>query len=146
VTPVRRAVPGDLTNLLPLVAEFCAIDGHEHDADRVRTALGPLFSIGSAAFSPKDNTVRILKSASPNDTAPGWKLAIVPTSTSFTVKRTVNTDAGKYFQGDLISTRGGKIGRNLFILAQELGLQGKLTAQGMLPLQRFHGADLPTYL
>jgi hypothetical protein len=42
VTPVRRAVPGDLTNLLPLVAEFCAIDGHEHDADRVRTALGPL--------------------------------------------------------------------------------------------------------
>src|SRR5215831_10115122 len=74
--------------------------------------------------SPKDNTVRILKSASPNDTAPGWKLAIVPTSTSFTVKRTVNTDAGKYFQGDLISTRGGKIGRNLFILAQEWDCKG----------------------
>ena len=74
--------------------------------------------------SPKDNTVRILKSASPNDTAPGWKLAIVPTSTSFTVKRTVNTDAGKYFQGDLISTRGGKIGGNLFILAQEWDCKG----------------------
>ena len=74
--------------------------------------------------SPKDNTVRILKSASPNDTAPGWKLAIVPTGTSFTVKRTVNTDPGKYFQGDLISTRGGKIGPNLFILAQEWDCKG----------------------
>ena len=48
--------------------------------------------------SPKDNTVRILKSASPNDTARGWKMGIVPTGTSFTVKRTVNTDAGKYFK------------------------------------------------
>jgi hypothetical protein len=74
--------------------------------------------------SPKDNTVRILKSANPNDTAPGWKLAIVPAATSFAVKRTVDTDAGKYFQGDLISTRGGKIGRNLFILAQEWDCKG----------------------
>ena len=74
--------------------------------------------------TPKDNTARILKSANPNDTAPGWKLAIVPTATSFTVKRTVNTDAGKYFQGDLISTRGGKIGRSLFILAQEWDCKG----------------------
>ena len=74
--------------------------------------------------TPKGNTARILKSANPNDTAPGWKLAIVPTSTSFIVKRTVNTDAGKYFQGDLISTRGGKIGRNLFILAQEWDCKG----------------------
>jgi hypothetical protein len=54
----------------------------------------------------------------------GWKLAIVPTATSFTVKRTVTTDAGKYFQGDLISTRGGKLGRNLFILAQEWDCKG----------------------
>jgi hypothetical protein len=69
--------------------------------------------------SPKDNTARILKSANPNDTAPGWKMAIVGTATSFTVKRTVNADSGKYFQGDLISTRGGILGRNLFILAQE---------------------------
>jgi hypothetical protein len=30
--------------------------------------------------SPKDNTVRILKSANPNDTAPGWKMAIVGTA------------------------------------------------------------------
>jgi hypothetical protein len=74
--------------------------------------------------SPKDNTVRILKSANPNDTAPGWKLAIVPTTTSFTVKRAVTTDAGKYFQGDLISTHGGKFGRNLFILAQEWDCKG----------------------
>ena len=69
--------------------------------------------------SPKDNTVRILKSANPNDTAPGWKMAIVGTATTFTVKRTVSAETGKYFQGDLISTRGGTMARNLFILAQE---------------------------
>jgi hypothetical protein len=38
---------------------------------------------------------------------------------SFTVKRTVNADTGKYFQGELISTGGGMMGRNLFILADE---------------------------
>jgi hypothetical protein len=69
--------------------------------------------------TPKDKTARILKSANPNDTPPGWKMGNVGTATSFTVKRTVNADTGKYFQGDLISTRGGILGRNLFILAQE---------------------------
>ena len=69
--------------------------------------------------TPKDKTARILKSANPNDTAPGWKMGNVGTATSFTVKRTVNADTGKYFQGDLISTRGGTMGRNFFILAQE---------------------------
>ena len=69
--------------------------------------------------TPKQHTARLLKSANPNDTAPGWKMAIVGTATSFTVKRTVNAETGKYFQGDLIRTRGGTIGRNLFILAQE---------------------------
>jgi opacity protein-like surface antigen len=72
-----------------------------------------------AQCTPKDNTARILKSANPNDTAPGWKMAIVGTATTFTVKRTVSAETGKYFQGDLISTRGGTMGRNLFILAQE---------------------------
>jgi len=43
----------------------------------------------------------------------------VGTATIFTVKRTEDADTGKYFQGDLISTRGGTLGRNLFILAQE---------------------------
>jgi hypothetical protein len=69
--------------------------------------------------TPKDNTARILKSANPNDTAPGWKMAIVGTGATFTVKRTVGAETGKYFQGDLNFTPGGTIGRNLFILAQE---------------------------
>jgi opacity protein-like surface antigen len=69
--------------------------------------------------TPKDNTARILKSANPNDTAPGWKMAIVGTAVTFTVKRTVSAETGKYLQCDLISTRGGTMGRNLFILAQE---------------------------
>ena len=69
--------------------------------------------------TPKDNTARILKSANPNDTAPDWKEGYVGTGMGFVVKRTVNAETGKYFQGDLIGTRGGAIGRNLFILAQE---------------------------
>ena len=68
--------------------------------------------------TPKDKTSRILKSANPNDTAPGWKMAIVSLDMSFTVKRTVDAETGKYFQGDLMH-RGGILGRNLFILAQE---------------------------
>jgi GNAT superfamily N-acetyltransferase len=42
VSPVRRAAPSDLDALLPLVAEFCAIDGHEYEPDRVVRALEPL--------------------------------------------------------------------------------------------------------
>jgi len=80
---------------------------------------GPAHAEEPMKCSPKDKAARILKSANPNDTAPGWKMAIVGTATSFTVRRAVNADTGKYFQGDLISDRGGIIGRNLFILAQE---------------------------
>jgi ribosomal protein S18 acetylase RimI-like enzyme len=42
--PVRRAVPADLAALLPLNAEFCAIDGHPFDEALVRRALGPLLA------------------------------------------------------------------------------------------------------
>jgi hypothetical protein len=59
-----------------------------------RTRSPILTSAEEQGWGRLSNTVRILKSANPNDTAPGWKLAIVPTATSFTVKRTVNTDAG----------------------------------------------------
>ena len=41
---VRRADPGDLDALLALVAEFCAIDGHEYDATRAGSALRPLLA------------------------------------------------------------------------------------------------------
>ena len=39
---IRRAGPADLGVLLPLVAEFYLVDGHDHDEDTVRRALGPL--------------------------------------------------------------------------------------------------------
>ena len=81
--------------------------------------LGGAAHAAPVQCTPKDKTARILKSANPNDTAPGWKMGNVGTATSFTVKRTVDADTGKYFEGDLTSTRGGTIGRNLFILAQE---------------------------
>jgi hypothetical protein len=68
--------------------------------------------------TPKDKTSRILKSANPNDTPPGWKMAVVGPDMSFTVKRTVEAETGKYFQGDLMH-HGGILGRNLFVLAQE---------------------------
>ena len=41
---VRRADPADLDALLPLVAEFCVIDGHEFAPDRVGSALRPLLA------------------------------------------------------------------------------------------------------
>ena len=41
---VRRADPADLDALLPLVAEFCAIDGHEFAPARVGSALRPLLA------------------------------------------------------------------------------------------------------
>ena len=41
---VRRAEPADLDALLPLVAEFCAIDGHEFAPARVGSALRPLLA------------------------------------------------------------------------------------------------------
>lgn len=91
---------------------------------RLLAAITAILLTGAAQAAevqctPKDNTARILKSANPNDTAPGWKMAIVGTAATFTVKRTVSAETGKYFQGDLIFTRGGTMGRNLFILAQE---------------------------
>jgi hypothetical protein len=33
---VRRATAGDLASLLPLVSEFCAVDGHDFDERFVR--------------------------------------------------------------------------------------------------------------
>lgn len=41
-TDVRRAQPDDLAILLPLVAEYCAADGHTYDEDVVRAGLEPL--------------------------------------------------------------------------------------------------------
>lgn len=70
--------------------------------------------------TPKDNTARILESPNPNDTARDFKKGWVGLSWSFIVKRTVNDpETGKYFQGDLISPRGGTVNRNVYILAKE---------------------------
>ncbi len=41
---VRRADPADLDALLPLVAEFCAVDGHDFAPGRVASALRPLLA------------------------------------------------------------------------------------------------------
>ena len=72
----------------------------------------------SVQCNPKDNTARILGSASPNDTAPDWKMGYVGLDMVFFVKRTVDAETGKYFQGDL-TKHGGMLGRNLFILPRE---------------------------
>ena len=44
MSPVRRALPSDLDALLPLVAEFCAVDGHHYERRRVVRALEPLLA------------------------------------------------------------------------------------------------------
>ena len=41
---IRRASTSDLPNILPLVREFYAVDGHEYDEDRLTAALGPLLA------------------------------------------------------------------------------------------------------
>ncbi|WP_432968689.1 GNAT family N-acetyltransferase [Dactylosporangium sp. CA-233914] len=41
---VYRARPSDLAAILPLVREFCAVDGHEYDEARVARALAPLLA------------------------------------------------------------------------------------------------------
>jgi hypothetical protein len=87
-------------------------------------AISTTLLTGAAHAAPmqctrKTTTARILQSANPNDTAPDWQDGNVGTGMGFVVKRTVNAETGKYFQGDLISTRGSAMDRNVFILAQD---------------------------
>jgi GNAT superfamily N-acetyltransferase len=44
VPAVRRATAGDLPALLPLVAAFCAVDGHPYEEALVRGAVLPLLA------------------------------------------------------------------------------------------------------
>ena len=41
---LTRATADDLPILLELVQEFCALDRHAYDRDRVAVALGPLLA------------------------------------------------------------------------------------------------------
>jgi GNAT superfamily N-acetyltransferase len=41
---IRPATPGDLGAVTALVAEFCEVDAHEFDAERVQRALRPLLA------------------------------------------------------------------------------------------------------
>jgi GNAT superfamily N-acetyltransferase len=45
---VRRAGPEDVAALLPLVAEFCAVDEHDYDEQVVLAGLVPLLEGGGA--------------------------------------------------------------------------------------------------
>jgi GNAT superfamily N-acetyltransferase len=42
---VRRGAVGDLVSLLPLLGEFCAVDGHDYDERFVRAGLAPLLEM-----------------------------------------------------------------------------------------------------
>jgi GNAT superfamily N-acetyltransferase len=44
VYAIRRAGPEDACDLLGLHREFCDLDGHDYDGNRVRRALAPLLS------------------------------------------------------------------------------------------------------
>jgi len=46
---VRRANADDQASLLPLVAEFCAVDGHDYDERVVLAGLGPLLEVEHGA-------------------------------------------------------------------------------------------------
>jgi len=44
MTAIRRAVPGDLDELVALAAAYCAADGHDFDELTVRDGFGPLLT------------------------------------------------------------------------------------------------------
>lgn len=76
-------------------------------------------TIRKAGCVPKDDTARILQSAHPNDLVPLWsKHNYVGTGWTFLPKRYEETelDGGIFLQGDLISTRGAVVSRDVFIL------------------------------
>jgi hypothetical protein len=71
---------------------------------------------------PKNNMVRILKSPHPNDLVQQWTgESHVGTSWTFIAKRRLSDGlkGGVYFQGDLISSRGGVVNRNVYIIVDE---------------------------
>ena len=88
------------------------------------SASAALSETRTVSCSPKDATARILKSANPSDTAPGWgKDSSIGLSWSFFPKLTVKTDTGTYLQGDLVSPRvsprGGTTYHDVFIRQNE---------------------------
>jgi len=73
--------------------------------------------------APKDNMARILKSPHPLDYAPDWSgNNYIGTGWTFMPKRYVvdpDMQGSIYLQGNLITTRGGLLPRDVFVLYAE---------------------------
>ena len=69
----------------------------------------------------KDNSARILRSATPNDIHPDWAGdTTVGTGQGFRANAWLEDSFGNiYLRGDIYSTRGGLLNRNVFILQRE---------------------------
>lgn len=69
---------------------------------------------------PKDNSARILSSASPNDIHPNWLGdSYIGTSWTFVVHGKAEDGTGKYLRGNLMSPRGGLVNADVYILRKE---------------------------
>ena len=73
-----------------------------------------------AVWNAKDNTAHILQSANPNDIHPDWRgEAYVGMGQGFVPRMRKKTDTGLYLKGDLYSTRGSILNKNVWIIAKE---------------------------
>lgn len=81
-------------------------------------ACGPAVA---ATCAPADNSARILRSPSPNDTHPDWRgESTVGTSWSFDpIGGPVTNATGSYLKGDLISPRGQVVNRNVYVVEDD---------------------------
>jgi hypothetical protein len=117
---VRRSGKRVVAASLALFAAIAACGARAEDA--APNGFPSLKTAKDHLCFPKDNTVRILKSANPLDYAPNWsKTNAVGTAWWFAPKRYVVTEiqGGVFLQGDLTSPRGGVTDRDVFILAKE---------------------------
>ena len=111
-----------------LAATAALADDHfAYTTPKDHPAAAAIAKAGGCA--PKDNTARILKSAHPLDLAPNWTgMNYIGTGWTFMPKRyVVDSDltGGVYLEGNLITTRGGAMPDDLFILYAEWDCAGK---------------------
>lgn len=70
--------------------------------------------------NPRDNTTRVLDAPAPNAIHPDWRgESYLGTGWTLSVRKTVTVHGFRFYRGDLLSTRGGVINRNVYGLVKE---------------------------
>lgn len=119
ITGPVECLNGFQRNLLGIGPENGDLKRHQRAADDLLRKYRPRTAARSC--TPMDNSVRILRSPSPNDLHPDWKgEAYVGQSWSLRVTGSpVRSDSGSYIKGDLVSPRGGVANKGVYIVTRE---------------------------